>query len=184
MGSIAHLDRGLVYAAARDITDRKLAEEQHWPRPRTREKLQLQLTFADRMASIGTLAGGVAHEINNPLASVTANISVMIEEFDREPRQESKLREMAVDVQNAAERIRKIVGGLKTFSRVDEERRAIIDLRPVLELATDLTSNQIRDRARLVKDYGDTPLVDADEARLGRVHQRAHERRTGAPGGP
>jgi PAS domain S-box-containing protein len=167
--SIAHLDRGLVYAAARDITEQKLAEERMTQADEREEKLQRQLTFADRMASIGTLASGVAHEINNPLACVTANISLMIEELAGERPQQSELREMAEGVQDAAERIRKIVRGLKTFARSDKERRAVIDLRPVLELATDITLNQIRDRVRIVRTYGDTPWVEADEARLGQV---------------
>jgi two-component system cell cycle sensor histidine kinase/response regulator CckA len=167
--SIAHVDRGLVYAAARDITEQKIAEERLAQAADREKQLERQLTFADRMASVGTLANGVAHEINNPLACVAANIAMMIEELERTDDPRSDLREMASDVQVAAERIRKIVRGLYTFSRVEEERIGVIDLRPVLDLATDMTASNIRDRAHLVKDYGDTPLVDGDEARLGQV---------------
>jgi PAS domain S-box-containing protein len=167
--SIAHLDRDLVYASARDVTERKLAEERLAHADEREEKLHQQLMFADRMASIGTLASGVAHEINNPLACVTANISLMLEELDGELPQHSELREMVEGARDAAERVRTIVLGLKTFARMDEERRTPIDLRPVLELATDITLNQIRDRVRIVKSYGDTPWVEADEARLGQV---------------
>ncbi|MDB4938148.1 MAG: Sensory box histidine kinase/response regulator [Labilithrix sp.] len=166
--SVAHVDRGLVYAAARDITEQKLAEERLLQAAEREKQLQRQLTFADRMASVGTLAGGVAHEINNPLACVAANISMIIDELDRMPPS-PELREMALDVQTAAERIRKIVCGLHTFSRVEEDRRGVIDLRKVLDLATDMTASNIRDRANLVRNYGDTPLVDADVARLGQV---------------
>jgi PAS domain S-box-containing protein len=167
--SVAHLDRGLVYAAARDITEQKLAEVRLAEADLREQKLQRQLMFADRMASVGVLAGGVAHEINNPLASLMGNIAMIIEELDRAPNPNSELREMGVDIQSAAERIRKIVRGLTSFSRAEVECRGVIDLRPVLDLATDMTSNQIQGRARLVKDYGDTPQVDADEARLGQV---------------
>jgi two-component system cell cycle sensor histidine kinase/response regulator CckA len=167
--SIAHLDRGLVYAAARDVTEQKLAAERLAEATEREEKLERQLMFADRMASVGTLASGVAHEINNPLAVVTANISMMIQSLDAASQDSAGLREMALDIQDAAERIRKIVRGLQTFSRAEEDRRGVIDLRPVLELAADLTAGTIRNRARLVKDYGCTPLVHADEARLGQV---------------
>jgi PAS domain S-box-containing protein len=167
--SIAHLDHGLVYAAARDVTEQRLAEQSLAEAAERQVKLERQLMFADRMATVGTLAGGVAHEINNPLASVTANISLIIEELDHASPERSGLREMAVDIQDAAERIRKIVRGLEMFSRAEDERPAVIELRPVLELATDMTSHELRDRACLVKDYGSTPLVDADEARLGQV---------------
>jgi CheY-like chemotaxis protein len=76
---------------------------------------------------------------------------------------------MSLDVQAGAERIRKIVRGLKTFGRAGEERRLVFDVHPVLELSIDMTYNEIRHRARLVKDYGKTPLVEADDARLAQV---------------
>ena len=167
--SIAHPDRGVVYAAARDITEQKLADERTKLAQEREEKLQRQLTFTDRMASIGTLAGGVAHEINNPLGVVTANIEMIIEEIDYPTAISSELRAMAVDIQTGAERIRKIVGKLKTFSRDEEECRAVVELRPILEQAIDMTLNEIRHRGQLVRNYGDTPCVDVDEARLGQV---------------
>jgi len=119
-----------VYAVARDITEQKLAEAQLAEAKEREAKLERQLVFADRMASVGTLAAGVAHEINNPLAYVSANISLMLEslhEFGSEvfsPRL-PELCAMAVAVQEGAERIRKTVRGLKTFSRAEQERRAL-----------------------------------------------------------
>ncbi len=72
--SVSNAARGLVYAIARDVTGERNARE-------TQERLQRQLMIADRMASVGILAGGVAHEINNPLASVTlANLGLIVEE--------------------------------------------------------------------------------------------------------
>jgi PAS domain S-box-containing protein len=169
--SVSRPERGLVYAAARDVTEQKLAEERLVQAQALQEKLQRQLVFADRMASVGTLAAGVAHEINNPLGAVSANIALIIEELARDSSAErtTELREMAGEVQEGVERIRKIVRGLKTFSRAEEERRAIIDVRPVLELAINMTFNEIRHRARLVKDYGPTPLIEADDARFAQV---------------
>ena len=172
--SVAHVDRGLVYAAARDITEQKRAEERLGEARELQEKLHTRLIFVDRMASVGTLAAGVAHEINNPLAYVTANITLMIEALRtlcaQSPSERlSELGEMAIDVQAGAERIRTIVRGLKTFSRAEEERRTVIDVRPLLELSINMAFNEIRHRARLVKDYGKIPMVEGDEARLGQV---------------
>ena len=172
--SVAHLDRGVVYAAARDVTEQKQAAERLREAKEIQEKLQRQLIFADRMASVGTLAAGVAHEINNPLACVMANATLIFDEIQTlgpETPSETfaELREMVSEVQGAAERIRKIIRGLKTFARAEVERRAVIDVRPVLELSIDMAFNEIRHRARLVKDYGETPLVDEDEARLAQV---------------
>ncbi|MEO8904615.1 MAG: ATP-binding protein [Polyangiaceae bacterium] len=172
--SVAHSDRALVYASARDISEQKQAEGRLVEAAALQEQLQRQLVFADRMASVGTLAAGVAHEINNPLSYVTANIALIIEELRRlsadfPSQRVAELSQMALEAQVGAERIRKVVRGLTTFSRAEEERRAALDVRPLVELAVDMTRNEISHRARLVKDYGPMPLVDADEAHLGQV---------------
>ena len=62
-----------------------------------------------------------------------------------------------------------VVRDLKTFSRADEERRVQVELRPVIESSINMVFNEIKYRARLVKDYGKTPPVLANEARLGQV---------------
>lgn len=172
--SVAEIERGVVYAAARDINDQILAEEQLREAKEQQEKLQQQLLFADRMASVGTLAAGSAHEINSPLATVTANISMLLEELrsltDLVPVERlTELTQMATEVRAGAEKIRKVVRGLKTFSRVTEERLAVVEVKQVVELAVTLTANEIQHRARLVKDYGPTPQILADDARLGQV---------------
>lgn len=172
--SVAHVERGVVYAVARDVTEQKLAEAKLAEAKEEKEQLERRLVFADRMASVGTLAAGVAHEINNPLSYVTANTAMLMESLHGmgasvPPERLAELSEMAAFVQEGAERIRKIVGGLKTFSRAEEERRAVIDVRPLLELSINMVWNEIRHRARLVKDFSAIPLVEADEARLGQV---------------
>lgn len=172
--SVAHSARGLVYAVARDVTEQKLAEQQLADAQELQAKLQRQLIFADRMASVGTLAAGVAHEINNPLAFVTTNLTLALEDLGTldapSPRIPlAEIKEMLTAAQVGAERIRKIVRGLKTFSRAEEEQRAIIEVIPLLELSINMTFNEIRHRARLVKDFGKIPRVEADEARLGQV---------------
>lgn len=172
--SVAHTARGLVYAVARDVTEQKRDEQRLAESKELQGNLQRQLIFADRMASVGTLAAGVAHEINNPLAFVTSNLTLMLEELCAvdalsPPAQVAELKEMVTDAQAGAERIRKIIRGLKAFSRAEEEQRAIIEVIPLLELSVNMTFNEIRHRARLVKDYGTIPRVEADEARLGQV---------------
>jgi len=172
--SVAHVDRQMVYAIARDITEQRLANEKLLESQQAQEKMKRQLIFADRMASVGTLAAGVAHEINNPLAYITANISLLIEELEDSggrlnSEQFGAIKDMANEAQMGAERIRKIVRGLKTFSRSEEERRGIVEVIPLIEISINMTFNEIRHRARLVKDFGPIPKVDADDARLGQV---------------
>jgi PAS domain S-box-containing protein len=139
-----------------------------------REAAQARLVLADRMSSVGTLAAGVAHEINNPLAYVAANLDMIAEELrglagGLPSARLKELEEMTNEAREGAERVRKIVRGLKTFSRAEEERRVTLDVRQVLDLSINMAFNEIRHRARLVKDYGETPLIEADEARLGQV---------------
>jgi PAS domain S-box-containing protein len=172
--SVGHSERAVVYAAARDVTERRESERILLEAKELRDRMQRQLILSDRLASVGMLAAGVAHEINNPLAYVMANLDLLAEEIhDAESAVvPPKLVAWAEQVREAVEggkRIRSIVSGLKTLSRPEEERRGVIELRPVLELSVNMTFNEIRHRARLVKDYGDVPPVEADEARLGQI---------------
>jgi len=149
-----------IVVVARDLTDRK--------------RIETHLRLADRMVSIGTLASGIAHEINNPLTYVVGNLELVAEELaqidDNAPSCPlAELREMTRNAQEGAERVRRIVQGLKAFSRADEERRDVIDPRRVLDVSVDMVWNEIRHRAKLVKQYGDVPPIIADEARLGQV---------------
>ncbi len=134
------------------------------------EDLHRQLVFADRMASIGTLAAGVAHEINNPLSYAVTNVDLAIERLGNgAPADTQDLIQMLSEAREGMARVTKIVRGLKTFSRIEQERRTVISLMPVLELSVNMTLNEMRHRATLQKEYGDVPLVNADEARLSQV---------------
>lgn len=137
---------------------------------------ELRVLVADRMASIGTLAAGVAHEINNPLAYISTNLSLLEEGFvalERDgytPRAAVELMELVAEALDGAGRVRRIVGDLKTFSRVEDRQEAqSSNLLRTLDSAVNMASNEIRHRARLVKDYGPPMRVKGSEARLGQV---------------
>jgi PAS domain S-box-containing protein len=139
-----------------------------------KREAEARVVLSDRLASVGTLALGVAHEINNPLAALTANLDMIAEEIRKlegvaTSDQLREIADMARQAREAAERVRSIVGGLRTFSRADEDRTVLLDLRRVLELAIEVAFHESRHSARLVKDYGEAPMVLADEGRLGRV---------------
>src|SRR5437773_1406502 len=78
-----------------------------------RRQLQTAKLQADRLASIGLLAAGLAHEINNPLAFVRANLEFLQQELPKDGDVAAALKDMAM----GAERIGAIVGSLKSFSR-------------------------------------------------------------------
>jgi signal transduction histidine kinase len=132
---------------------------------------EAQLIISDRMASVGSLAAGVTHEINNPLAAVLANVELAIGDARTlgANRTTERLIEELSDAQEAANRVREIVRDLKLFSRIEEERHGPVDAREVLESALRMAWNEIRHRARLVRSFEDVPLVHANDARLGQV---------------
>jgi CheY-like chemotaxis protein/two-component sensor histidine kinase len=134
-----------------------------------RRQLELQLQLADRMASVGTLAAGVAHEINNPLSYVLANLDYALTELGhREPDRAEVVRALE-EAREGGVRVREIVRDLKTFSRSSDDDREPVDVRKVLQTAVGLAQNEIRHRARLSVELADVPRVLASEHRLGQV---------------
>jgi len=142
-----------VIAVGRDVTARRA--------------LEARLMFTDRMASIGTLAAGIAHEINNPLAYVMTNIEVLREELGDDAGPE--LREPLSDAADGAQRIQNIVRGMKTFSRSDDDTSTPSDIHRALESALRLAATELRHRCVIVKELGEVPHVLGNEARLGQV---------------
>jgi PAS domain S-box-containing protein len=137
-----------------------------------KKQTEAQLRVADRMASVGTLAAGVAHEINNPLASLTANLALADQKIlalaERLPISRDLLDELR-DAREGAERVRMIVRDLQLFSHPDEDRLGPVDVERVIESTLRLAWNEVRHRARVVKAYGKIPLAEGNEARLGQV---------------
>lgn len=136
-----------------------------------RQDMESRLAFADRMASVGTLAAAVAHELNNPLMYVLSNLRLTREELDSAPDAEwaERATQQLDEAIQGAVRMQSIVRDLKTFSRADDERRSNVDVRRVLESSINMCWNEIRHRAVLERDFGQTPPVDASESRLGQV---------------
>jgi signal transduction histidine kinase len=131
-------------------------------------------TLGERMASIGRLAAGVAHEINTPLATLIANLDTIGEGLrdvlaTAEGPRVAEAVDALADARQAADRVRTVVRDLKTFSRPDDEKVGPVDLRRVIEGTLNMAWTEIRHRARLVKDFGPTPKVLGNEARIGQV---------------
>jgi signal transduction histidine kinase/ligand-binding sensor domain-containing protein/CheY-like chemotaxis protein len=137
----------------------------------TRERL----VHAEKMAAVGTLAAGVGHEINNPLAFIITNLHYAATEVRGAARREGDSErwdevKLALDeALQGADRVKRIVQDLKTFSRMQPERMRRVEVHQVLELALSMADAEVRHRARVVKDHGDPPAVLGDETRLGQV---------------
>jgi PAS domain S-box-containing protein len=153
--------RRLLGGVALDITERKA--------------MQAQLVMSDRLAAVGTLAAGVAHEINNPLAFVLSNLSFLFRELqgvasELPPGRIAEMEEVLREAADGANRVRQIVRDLRTFSRGDDDEVATpVNVQSVLESAITMARGELRTRARIVREYSDVPLVEGNEGRFGQV---------------
>ncbi len=154
----------------RAMQDQQAAEEQLWESERLRlaSETEAQLLRSSRMAELGTLAAGVAHEINNPLSYIHNNVEYLQRLGAKINPEETA--EIYDEIRTGADRIARIVRDIGTFSRVDSEEAAEpLDVREALDSAVNLLQNQLRHRATLRRDYRDVPAVLGSPSRLGQV---------------
>ncbi|MFK7985942.1 MAG: ATP-binding protein [Sandaracinaceae bacterium] len=147
---------------ARDVTTARQLEAQL-----LEAEMRSSLERADRMSSIGILAAGMAHEINNPLAYLAGNLAVLEEGRIEETERLGAL----ADARDAADRIRRIVDDLKVYARREEEAAEdeVVPLRKVADSALKLARNQLQHRAHVVVENSGAPLAIGSEARLVQV---------------
>ena len=142
---------------------------------RDRLRLEAKLRLSERMASIGLLASGVAHELNNPLAYVMANLEFLDSQLELlrlpEPRNESleQLRAALSDARRGAERMERIVRELRLFARAGDPAPKPVDLTEAIEAAAGMATMLLRNRAQLVRDYHPARPVRVDSGQLGQV---------------
>jgi CheY-like chemotaxis protein len=140
-----------------------------------KDATQAQLMVSDRLASIGALAAGVAHEINNPLSVVVTNLELAFETLSSPASRDAPLTALGdltqglEDAREAAQRVCQIVKDLKIFSRADEDRLTAVDVERVLESSLRMARNEIHHRARVIREYDQVPGVEGNESRLGQV---------------
>lgn len=130
-------------------------------------ELEARLAVADRLASIGTLAAGVAHELNNPLTYLLGNLDSLA----ALPRvsDDRDMRDYLAAATEGAERIRRVVTDLGSYSRIGEGTRVLSDARRLADAALRLANNLIGSRAAVEIDYPDAPAWITDDGRAAQV---------------
>ncbi len=191
------LDKGKsggIVATFTDISERKHSEI-------LLQQMQGQIIQQEKMASIGQLAAGVAHEINNPMGFITSNLTSLGKYADRldeyiaalqhslgscavHPDSEqidklrqklkvdyiiSDVRELVNESLDGANRVRRIVQDLKSFSRVDQADRCRTNLNEALETTINIAWNEIKYIATLERNFGEIPDIVCYPQQLNQV---------------
>ncbi len=160
--SDARRETAVVEGIAQDVTDEL--------------ETRTQLVHTDRLASLGALAAGVAHEINNPAAFIllgTQQLARMLQQLPTDERtsaSRARMVEIVSDLNDGVQRIAQIVGELRLFARIPESAVSTpVDVNRVINSAITLTQAVLRARARVELDLGELPALPGDHARLGQV---------------
>lgn len=143
------------------------------------KEAQAQVIQMEKMSSIGILAAGIAHEINNPLGFLISNLDSLKNNYqdlagglvsaDKSLKILDEMRLMTEESLEGALRIKRIVSDLRTFSRRSESQECDVDINQILELVLSIVWNEIKFKISLAKDYQASTNILGDPTQLTQV---------------
>jgi len=160
--------QGFVDAMAETEARALLLERLVDQRAQTLREKELQLAHGERLAAAGTLAAGLAHEINNPIAFVLANLN-HLQALRKEQGSEPEIEEVLLETQEGVSRLRAIVNELLRLARTGDRVSEPVQLARVVESVLPIVRHEARGRVRIETDLAYAPLVNGDPGRLGQV---------------
>jgi len=159
-----------------------------------KEKLAAQLYQADKMTTVGLLAAGLAHEINNPIGYVLPNLQLLQEqiailqeivnmhesgtaeseiakfkEANKSDLVMEEIPQMLSDCLEGARRVSNTTKELRQFSRMDDATTEEVDLSDLLDSSLTIAANEIKYRATVIKKYSDIPNVMLNRGKMSQV---------------
>ncbi len=161
--SVPQIEHGSIvgeFGIARDITERKKAEKE-------KEKLHAQLMQQSKLAAVGQLAGGVAHEINNPIGVILGFAQSLVKRIKDDDPFAMPLK----SIEREAARCKRLVGDLLTFSRVGKSQAEGMDVNKAIDETLSLVEAKAKMRSiQLARNYQqDLPPLMANRNQLQQV---------------
>jgi signal transduction histidine kinase len=197
--AVAELNRSLEEKVRQRTRELERSHEETHRAYRELQDAQVQLVQSEKMASLGQLVSGIAHEIKNPLNFIYGNTEflkqyiqnlkhlVRLCESRLPPEGDSResvrsakesmnfefmvkdLDTLILNFEEGAKRIHAIIGDLKTFSRLDREEFSLVNIREPINLALNLLQHEFRDRVRIHRELADTPPVNCHPGKMSQV---------------